>query len=299
MRALRSLGTALLIPAASWALVWAPRPVNGQGGQLPLEPLHESGASVTAAYEGWFKNPDGSFSLLFGYLNRNVKEELDIPVGPDNDIEPGGPDQGQPTHFLPRRQWGVFTVTVPQDFGTNKLTWTLVAHGQKTSVPAHLDARWEIAPFLDIGIGNTPPLVSFEDGGPFVQGPRAISIALETTMPDPVTLNLWAADDAKTFLGGKAPDTPPVTVTWAKFRGPGTVMFANNKPEVEKAPGKWKTPQVFSGKASTTATFSEPGDYILRVVANDWSGDGGGGFQCCWTNAQVMVSVKSGPASGR
>jgi hypothetical protein len=301
MRALRSSVTARYLATllASWTLVWATLPVNGQSGQLPMEPLHTSGQSVTAAYEGWFKNDDGSFSMLFGYFNRNLKEELDIPVGDDNRFEPGAPDQGQPTHFLPRRQWGVFTVTVPQNFGTEKLTWTLVANGQATAVPAHLDARWEISPFSDVGIGNTPPIISFEEGGPSAQGPRGISAALETTLPNPITLNVWAADDAKTFQGGKLPDSPAVTVTWSKFRGPGAVTFANNKPPVEKADGKWKTAPVFSGRATTTATFSEPGEYVLHIVANDWSGDGGGGFQCCWTNAQVKVSVKPGATGGR
>ena len=301
MRALRSSVTARYLATllASWTLVWSALPVRGQSGQLPMEPLHTSGQNVTAAYEGWFKNDDGSFSMLFGYFNRNLKEELDIPVGDNNRFEPGPPDQGQPTHFLPRRQWGVFTVTVPQNFGTEKLTWTIVANGQVTAVPAHLDARWEISPFSDVGIGNTPPIISFEDGGSSAQGPRGISVALETTLPNPVTLNVWAADDAKTFQGGKPPDSTPVTVTWSKFRGPGTVSFANNKPPVEKADGKWKTAPAFSGKATTTATFSEPGEYVLHVVANDWSGDGGGGFQCCWTNAQVKVSVKPGATGGR
>jgi hypothetical protein len=119
MRALRSSVTAvyLAILLAGWAFVWATLPLNGQSGQLPMEPLHESGQNVTAAYEGWFKNPDGSFSMLFGYFNRNVKQELDIPIGDNNRIEPGPPDQGQPTHFLPRRQWGIFTVTVPRISG--------------------------------------------------------------------------------------------------------------------------------------------------------------------------------------
>lgn len=297
MRSLRSLLTPrfLSILLAGWALSWAAPPVNGQS-QLPMEPLHNAGQSVTAAYEGWFKNPDGSFSLLFGYFNRNLQEELDIPIGDNNRMEPGPPDQGQPTHFLPRRQWGLFTVTVPENFGTQKLTWTIVVNGQATAVPAHLDARWEIAPFSDVGIGNTPPLISFEEAGPSVQGPRGISIALETTMPNPVTLNVWTADDAKTFQGGKAPDSPPVTITWSKFRGPGAVKFANSKPPVEKADRKWNPTPAVSGKATTTATFSEPGEYVLHVVANDWSGDGGGGFQCCWTNGQVKVTVK--PAAG-
>ena len=80
--------------------------------QLPLDPRHDTGQSITPAYEGWYKNADGSFTLLVGYYNRNSKQTLDIPVGPDNRIEPGGPDQGQPTHFLLQRQWGVFTIRV-------------------------------------------------------------------------------------------------------------------------------------------------------------------------------------------
>jgi len=301
MCALRSSVTPryLAILLAGWGLVWAALPVNGQSGQLPMEPLHDAGQNVTAAYEGWFKNPDGTFSLLFGYFNRNLKQEPDIPIGDNNRIEPGPPDQGQPTHFLPRRQWGFFTVTVPQNFGTDKLTWTLVANGKTSAVPAHLDARWEISPFFDVGIGNTPPLISFEEGGPSVQGPRGLSIALETTMPNPVTLNLWVADDAKTFQGGKAPDSPPVTVTWSKYRGPGAVTFSNSKPAVEKSDRKWNPTPVFSGKATTTATFSEPGEYELHVVANDWSGDGGGGFQCCWTYGLVKVLVRPEATGGR
>src|SRR5438874_12771456 len=93
---------------------------------VPMGPLHDSGQTVTPAFEGWFSNSDGTFSILFGYYNRNQKQELDIPVGPDNRIEPGGPDRGQPTHFLARRRWGGFTVTVPKDFGSSKITWTLV-----------------------------------------------------------------------------------------------------------------------------------------------------------------------------
>lgn len=111
--------------------------VRAQG--VPLEPLHQTGQSVTGAYEGWFRNQDGSFSFLLGYFNRNLKQDLEIPVGTDNRIDPGGPDQGQPTHFLSGRQWGVFTVTVPKDFGKNKLTWTLVSNGQTAVIPMSLD----------------------------------------------------------------------------------------------------------------------------------------------------------------
>ena len=82
---------------------------HGQDIGPPMEePVHAQGDNITGAFEGWFENPDGTFSLLVGYYNRNVKQILDIPVGPNNRIEPGGPDQGQPTHFLSRRQWGMF-----------------------------------------------------------------------------------------------------------------------------------------------------------------------------------------------
>ena len=261
--------------------------------QLPLEPKHDSGQSVTAAFEGWYKNPDGTFNILLGYYNRNLKQDLDIPAGPSNRIEPGGPDRGQPTHFLPGRQWGMFSVTVPKDFGDKKLTWTLTANGSTTDVPVSLNPLWELSPFID-ATGNTPPYVGFSETGPFAQGPRSITAAMTATVSQPFSLTAWVADDAKKVPGASplVSRLPPVTVTWTKFRGPGTVTFSNSRSPAEKADFAPPPSAAFTGKASTTATFSEPGDYILRVAGNDWSGEGGGGFQCCWTSAQVKVVVK-------
>src|SRR5271163_4277491 len=125
------LGAALLLWAGAFA--WA------QPQQVRVEPEHDSGQSVTGALEGWFPNPDGTFSILLGYYNRNLQQPIDIPIGPNNRIEPGGPDHGQPTHFLSGRQWGMFVVTVPKDFGTNKLQWTIVANGKTTVIPMSLD----------------------------------------------------------------------------------------------------------------------------------------------------------------
>src|SRR5262252_404572 len=156
-----------------------------RGQALPPEPPHESGQSVTGAFEGWFQNADGTYSLLAGYYNRNHTQELDIPVGPNNRIEPGGPDQGQPTHFLTSRQWGVFTVTVPKDFGTKKLTWTLVANGKTTTIPMSLDTLWEIAPFKEAS-GNTPPVIRLGEGAS-VQGPRPLIASRTVRLPDPLT----------------------------------------------------------------------------------------------------------------
>jgi hypothetical protein len=269
---------ASLVLAASWSVVG-----HGQGSPaLPIEPVKETGQSVTGAFEGWYENSDGSYTLLVGYFNRNSKQTLDIPVGPDNRIEPGGPDLGQPTYFQPRRQWGVFTVIVPKDFGKQRLTWTIVANGQTTTVPLHIDPLWIVAPFKDVALGNTPPSLRLTAEGAALQGPpKGISATYTATVSTPLALNVWASDD-----GIRAPEARRparlVSVSWSKFRGPGDVTFSSAAPAVDEK----------TGEASTTATFSASGEYILRVQVNDATGEGGGGFQCCWTNAHVKVTVK-------
>ena len=280
---------ALPLGMAAFVSVWAVALVAQQ--VHIVEPPHESGQSVTAAFEGWFHNADGTSSILFGYYNRNTAQELDIPIGPENSIEPGGPDQGQPTHFLVGRQWGVFTVTVPQDFGSKKITWTITANGMTTQVPGDLATLWELNPFKDAN-GNTPPWIGFEPTGPFVNGPKGQAKSITGSVGNPVPLTAWVADDASVIPGATQPRTPAVTVSWSKFRGAGEVKFASDRPAAE--PAEFTTPAKtqFHAKTSTTATFSTPGDYVLRLQANDWSGEGGRGFQCCWSNAEVKVSVK-------
>lgn len=281
------------LPRIATILVLCSAGASAQPQQTRVEPVHDSGQSVTGAFEGWFRNSDGTFSLLFGYFNRNAKEELDIPVGPDNDMEPGGPDRGQPTHFLPRRQWGMFTVTVPKDFGSKKLTWTLTAHGVTNAIPASLNPLWEVSPFRDAS-GNTPPFVGFSATGPFGQGPQAASTTLQAMVDSPVRLHVWVADDAHLVPGEPRPLAPVVSLTWGKFRGSGEVKFSNTRPVVETSDFPAPANTAFRGEASTMVTFSAPGDYELRVVANDWTGEGGRGFQCCWTTAAVKVSVSAG-----
>lgn len=259
---------------------------------VPVGPRHDSGQSVSPAYEGWFQNPDGTYNLMFGYYNRNYAEQVDVPIGPDNKFEPGPADRGQPTHFSPRRAWGVFTVTVPKDFGSGKLAWTLTANGETISIPASLDPLWVVEPLNDKGTNNTPPWLAFSETGPFVQGPRGQSTSLSAGVGIPLEISLWVADDASVGPGAPKPRTPPVTLLWNKFRGPGQVSFSNQRPAIQEAQFTAPPDTVFHGKSVTTATFSEPGDYVLHVIANDWSGEGGRGFVCCWTNAQVKVQVK-------
>jgi hypothetical protein len=276
---------------------------QGQGqtpSPLPLSsPIREKGSSVTGAYDGWYRDKDGGVNLLVGYFNRNTKQELDIPIGPNNRIEPGGPDQGQPTHFMTSHQWGVFSIKVPRDFGTKKLTWTLVANGQTNIITLHTQRDWVLEPFEDVASQNTPPVITFQPAGPSFSGPPSgIAATLTTTLPDPARLTAWVTDEppklnvATALLTVPAPAAagpprvPPVNVTWSMFRGAGPVTFDNPRPPVSGADG---------GRTTATAAFSVPGEYILRLQANDQSGDGGGGFQCCWTNVHVRVIVK--PAS--
>ena len=120
---LRSLTDVLRLACVALAVL-----VAGQEAEAQLSYHH--GQNVSPAFEGWEANEDGSFSLIFGYINRNWLEELDVPVGPDNSLSPGPEDQGQPTRFLPRRNRYVFKVRVPADFGDQEMDWTLTTQGR-------------------------------------------------------------------------------------------------------------------------------------------------------------------------
>ncbi|MEW6323420.1 MAG: hypothetical protein AB1635_20305 [Acidobacteriota bacterium] len=251
---------------------------------LPMGPARERGASITPAFEGWYENEDGSFSLLIGYFNRNSKEPLDIPIGPNNRIEPGEPDQGQPTHFETGRQWGVFVVKVPKDFGTKKVTWTIVSNGETQSIPFALHPAYPVTPFKELGMGNQPPTLAFAAGGPKVMGPPSgVAATFAGTAGQPVPLTVWVEDfKPEGGEGGNRGPSGVATVSFHKYRGPGTVTF-----DRARVSAKTQGEQIVAN-----ATFSTPGEYILRVQANDESGEGGGGFQCCWTNAHIRVTVK-------
>ena len=259
--------------------------------QLPMEPAHTAGQSVTGAFEGWFRNPDGTATIVAGYFNRNLTQQIEIPVGADNRIDPGGPDRGQPTRFLPGRQWAIFTIHVPKDFD-GKLIWTLRANGKTTMIPLKLDPLWILSPYRDAS-NNTPPYISFEPGVTGANGPPiGISKSYTATVGKPLELQVWVADDARV---GMSPtplqrSTPPVSLKWITVRGPAEPVFSSPRPAIQSIdpPEGLK----FAGTAKTTATFRKPGEYLLDVVANDWSGEGGSGFQCCWSTAQVRVTVE-------
>ena len=138
---------------------------------------YASGQTIAAAYEGWEQNDDGSFNLVFGYMNRNWEEVIDVPVGPGNSIEPGGPDRGQPTHFYPRRNRFVFRIRVPADFGDQELVWTLTTNGRTERAYATLKRDYYIDDLViqanygaGGGAGTTPELPDNQAPAPGCRG---------------------------------------------------------------------------------------------------------------------------------
>ena len=248
-----------------------------QPGRSQLVQLrHWSGQGVAPVFEGYDTNPDGSFNMWFGYMNRNYEEEPDIPIGADNHFQPGAADRGQPTHFAIRRHKDIFSVTVPKDFGETKLIWTLTVHGQTAQVTGTLSPVWMIdrkyttrGANIENPYSNTPPVVKVE--------PMDKTIAPNETL----SLAVSATDDGRPVRNGKSIG---MTMEWEKYRGPGSVTFQ---------PGKGK---LADGKGVATASFGAPGEYVLQLVVDDGSGEVAGnfGYHCCWTNVNVKVAVKGG-----
>ena len=256
------------------------------GAQLPWNSLKSAGQTVSPAYEGWYKNPDGSFTLSFGYYSRNTTEIVEIPIGKQNFISPGAQNQGQPSEFHPRRHWGVFGVRVPADFGKKEVVWTLTFRDTTFAIPGSLHSNWQIDALEgEAGAGNTPPVLKFAEAGPEARGPLGITAGPQSAVAGtPATLTVWARDDGKsaTSVGSAGRGTPaPVTIAWFKHQGPGKVTFQPATGRIAAA----------GGQATSQATFSTPGDYIIRVRANDSSVAGAGHAQCCWTNAFLKVTV--------
>ena len=289
-------------------------------GSARSQTLFLKGQNVQPAYEGWERNPDGTITMVFGYLNRNYEEALHIPVGADNFFEPGPPDRGQPTHFYPRRQSFVFRVTVPADWGNERLIWTMTYNGRTSTASGNLMPVWELDPGVyksnrnsggNFGryekewAENEPPSVR-------VVGNDAVTI----TLPERLTLTVTASDDGQQSgrlnrrrrpRTGATPAVPlrsvpaisgrsnPIgqnmvqasaayetglAVSWLHYRGRGTVTFEPRVAPIDSAAG---------GTAVTSVRFSGPGTYILRAVADD---------SVLVTSVNVTVVVKEATSGG-
>lgn len=252
--------------------------------------------NVVPVYEGWEQNSDASFTLVFGYYNRNWEEELDIPIGPDNNFEPGGADIGQPTHFLPKRNRFLVRIRVPHDFGTKEIVWTLTSRGKTERAYGTLKPDYFID---DIVIQNNNGAGGGGGGHPETIGNNAPVLKVEgqksrtVKVGQPVTLTAIATDDGKpkarpmplptSEVARAARGTPNsatgLRLSWFVYRGAGKVTFDPTQTTVWEdhregvnSPWSfgWNPPPVPpDGKWVSRVTFSVPGTYVLRCLAHD------------------------------
>jgi hypothetical protein len=250
----------------------------GEARQLPTElpsTKFVSGQDVVPYFEGWIKNADGTFDMVFGYFNRNWQEEPAIAPGPNNSVEPGGPDRGQPTFFLPRRQSWVFRVRVPANFGKQVVTWTITANGKTEKAYGELLPVEEITERIIMTRGNLnpgaddpnkPPSIAIAPlAGVSARTPQTLTAMVSDDglpKPRPVVNRPKPAADATTIqaqANSSGSGRPRgLTLTWMQLRGPGKVTFEPSGPLA-----------VAEGKAAATARFPERGTYVLRATAND------------------------------
>jgi hypothetical protein len=268
--------------------------------QRPLAPTPPVGQRVAPFFDGFYENADGSVTLSFGYSNLNATDVVEIPLGPNNFIEPKQFDGKQPTSFPPTqgpgptgarrdRERGVFTVTIPPKF-TGDVVWTLRHAGQTHKVPGRTKTgayglRWPMA------MGSIPPLVGFTAAAMTGRGPAGIESApMQATVGVPLPITIWTKDDSERDPGvegvplkTRGPARPAINIKWYKHSGPGPVTFDPATAGL----------QDLQGSSSSKATFTEAGTYMLRVrVDNFGRPDTSAGNQCCWTNGYVRVTVK-------
>lgn len=281
-----ALGLVLLASAAAPALAQ----------RIPFEKrffneqvLRPHSQPVVPIYEGFYRNPDGTYEICFGYFNLNLDEAVEIPLGEGNRIEPAQFDGHQPTHFTPvpgmtaaspfqsrlRRIWCAFTVTAPADFTEeDQVWWTLDRGGEDAPVrtPGTIKVEYILDEPRSDGMGELAPLLRFSERGEQFQGRKGmISSPRTARVGQPLELSVWI----------EHPFEEQMWVGWVKYKGPGEVTF---RPAEQRAPL-----QETRGVATTSVTFSEPGEYELLVQAIDQTANFE--FHCCWTNGYVPVTV--------
>lgn len=308
---------AACLVAISAAVLGSAQPVEAQripgwgrvapagGHQNDPQLLRPEGGPVVPMFEGWYLNDDGSRQLCFGYFNTNTEEVIDIPLGPDNYVEPAEYDGMQPTHFLPvppggRRHYCVMSVTVPADWGDRDVVWTLKdRYGQEYTVPGRtVHEMYHLEEGHQDSRESAAPRVRLDRSGAVAMGRTPLHARpLEARVGEPLTLVAEVRRDNPY----RDEDRMSIGIRWHKFQGPGDVVLvpdaslrtAGTRTIVEaegwnRAPDDWAV-------APTEATFSEPGEYTLLLQAYHDSGrryePSDLEFFCCWTNVLVEVSV--------
>ena len=261
----------------------------------PLSTFHKSGDLVAPFFDGFYDNGDGTVTFSFGFMNRNTEEIVDIPLGPNNFIEPAQFNGVQPSHFpvydrrglQGKRERGAFAVTVPANMAGTEVVWTLTHAGRTYAVPGRTGS---IAYDMSTGpaaFGSLPPAVRFTAEGPVSTNREGVvAERVRATVGTPVTLSALVQDRGvrepySADLDGKT--VFPANATWILHQGPAEVVFSTETAEIESE--GW-------GVATTQATFSQPGEYVIRLRADNFGApDSKFDNQCCWSNAYVPVTV--------
>ena len=225
--------------------------------------------TISATFDGWTHLPDGSYELVFGYMNRN-SDEVEVPLGAANQLEPAPADQGQPTNFIPGRQRAAFRIHVPADF-KGKYVWTLTYAGVTQPATASIDQNYS----LDVGDPEPPTVKTPADVMARASQPVRLVPVVGAAPRPPVPAN---ADIVARRSAGA-----PISVWWSKFRGPGTITFGDSVRAASTGPtprtreqslGSFRvtcTNPPTADCGATTAKFSAPGTYIIRIVAAERS----------------------------
>jgi hypothetical protein len=297
-----SKGVAVLAAVAFLVVISGPRSAT--------QVRYASNQNVVPVFEGWERNPDGSFNMVFGYMNRNYEEELDVPVGPDNQLEPGVPDQGQPTHFYARRQQFVFKVTVPKDWGKKDLIWTLNVHGKTEKAFATLLPFWELGSFVYQENRGGPGDITDKpepNEAPTIR--ISGSTRLSASVGESIQIAAQVSDDGHPIRRSSVRrDSDGAVITGTGTQGPGATGVRRENPLTQAVvrldPGvglgvSWvvyrgsadavtfqpRRLAVKDGSATTHITFTRPGTYTLRAYADDG---------VLVTPADVVVTVRPG-----
>ncbi|NKB33060.1 MAG: hypothetical protein GKR91_08185 [Pseudomonadales bacterium] len=307
----KHIAAALLAIVASAALtVQAQSTDNARF--LSLAP--PGGLPVIPVMEGWTLNPDGTVSYSFGIINRN-DEAVDIPLGEGNYMDPAKFDGNQATHFPAGRTVGAFTVTVAESERDIDVWWYLkTGESEPLKVPGRYGSsayeldfilprpQGAMQPMVGIGESGTQRAGLYAQVGDYPRNPAQVGIPLElvVNITDPAERD---TDDPR------FEEAVPLGVEFEKHQGPGNVEFTRHpetvvpeNPYAEDDPRFrfFREPAANqmqidgpSGLGRVFATFSAPGEYLIRTKVDvHRAPDSSDGDQCCWSNIFQRVIVE-------
>ncbi len=261
----RLLGNKLSL---SWTKVSGP-------GTVTFDDAHAPVADATFSEPGEYV-----LKLTASDSNMESSDEMTVMVFPPNDppVVSAGPDQTISLTNGLSLSGSVTDDGLPANSSVT-VSWAMLS-GPGAVTFADSSAAVTLATFSEVGtyslrlVGDDSQLANIDDMTVKVLPPNDAPIVsagadLEIRLPQKATLNGTITDDGQ--------PSGTLAITWSKVSGPGTVTFANAK------------------VADTTATFNQPGTYILRVMASDAHLSSGDELTVVVKPANQPPTVSAGP----